>query len=617
LDFRLSPENTLPRIFSDGKIDWCFNPISSPEWLWRLNRHQWWNILGKAYACTGDERYAEAFVSQMLDWIDRNPPPGLKNEKSPTWRLMEAGMRMQISWLPSFALFYSSQSFTDSAKLVMLRSINDHARFLFMFKTNRNHLLRESNGLAYTSVYFREFKQANLWLKTALDRIEQELVKQVNLDGSHIEISTGYQWVVIDEFEKTHQLLKTNDLSLPKEDLAGWLEKMYAVLVYSIRPDGTFPEINDGFIRWDHTRLADAGELLGRDDFVHVGTGGEKGTVPAITSTSIPDAGWYIMRSDWTKEARYLLFDAGPYGGPHGHEDKLSIEVYAFGQPFIVDSGSYTYEKTDPFRAYFVGTQGHNSLIVDRKSQIRRWHKENMRPKAVPGKYATWISQSGFDYVSSNYQDGYSTYSLKKPAKPIIIDDVVHTRRVLFAKPDYWILIDEVQASRSHDYQLLFHTPPEILPTICDDRKVVLKSKKMAASLYLIPSNPDTAEVHCLKGSKNPIQGWYSVDHHNKTPSATIIFERNTKSTTVFAILIYPVPSHQARDDIRFDPIEVKGGKGIAFNVITPDGIDYFMFSSNNEIKEFASFHTKEMMAAIRINLQGKILSQFEFSNKS
>jgi hypothetical protein len=105
LDFRLSPENTPPRIFSNGKIDWCFNPISSPEWLWRLNRHQWWNILGKAFICTGDERYAEAFVAQMLDWVDKNPPPDIKNEKSPTWRLMEAGMRMQISWLPSFALF--------------------------------------------------------------------------------------------------------------------------------------------------------------------------------------------------------------------------------------------------------------------------------------------------------------------------------------------------------------------------------------------------------------------------------------------------------------------------------------------------------------------------------
>jgi len=384
-----------------------------------------------------------------------------------------------------------------------------------------------------------------------------------------------------------------------------------------IRPEGTFPEINDGFIRWDYTRLAGAGKMLGRDDFIHLGTSGEKGSPPDTTSTSIPDAGWYVMRSDWTKDARYLLFDAGPYGGPHGHEDKLSIEVFAFGQPFIVDSGSYTYEKTDPFRTYFVGSQGHNSLLVDGKSQIRRWRNKNMRPKVVAGKYGTWISRSGFDYVSSNYSDGYSTYSLKKPAKPIIIDDVVHTRRILFVKPDYWIIVDEVQAARSHDYQLLFHTPPEILPTTFENKKVVLTTKSKAASLYLIPSSPETVDVHYLKGSKNPIQGWYSVDHHRKTPSAAVIFEKKNNSATVFATLIYPVHSGQANDDVRFEPIEVTGGSGIAFNVITPYGHDYFMFSRDNSMKEFVSFQSKEVMAGIRKDRQGNILSQFEFSSKS
>ena len=76
------------------------------------------------------------------------------------------------------------------------------------------------------------------------------------------------------------------------------------------------------------------------------------------------------MRSDWTEDARWLIFDTGPYGGPHGHEDKLSFELFAYGAPFIVDPGSYTYNRSDPYREYFVGSQGHNTVLVDNKSQV-------------------------------------------------------------------------------------------------------------------------------------------------------------------------------------------------------------------------------------------------------
>ena len=225
----------------------------------------------------------------------------------------------------------------------MLRSLYDHARFLSLFKTSRNHLLRESNGLAFFSIYLPEFKEAKQWQKVALSRLDRELTKQINQDGSHIEVSTGYQWLVIDELEAAYDLLQSNNLTLPKEDLAASLEKMYNMLAYLVRPDNTFPEINDGFIRWQYTRLAKAGKKFGRNDFVFIGTDGIQGKEPRGTSMAFEDAGIYVMRSDWTSEARYLLFDAGPYGGPHGHEDKLSIELFAFGQPFIVDSCSYTY----------------------------------------------------------------------------------------------------------------------------------------------------------------------------------------------------------------------------------------------------------------------------------
>ncbi len=567
--------------------------------------------MGIAYLKSGDERYAKAFVHQLVDWITKNKPPKRREEKSSTWRLMEVALRLRVSWIPSFGLFYNSPVFTDEAKILMLRSIYDHARFLSYFKTTRNHLLRESNGLAHTSICFPEFKDAKRWLKIALTRFENEIKRQINQDGSHIEMSTGYQWLAVDEFETMHKLLKTNNLSLPNENLSMFLEKMYSMLAYLVRPDGTFPEINDGFIRWPCSRLAHAGKLFDRDDMIYIGTGGKKGSAPRKTSLGFNDAGLYVMRSNWTKDASYLIFDAGPYGGYHGHEDKLSIELYALGQPFIVDSGSYTYDREDPYRNYFVGSQGHNTILVDGLSQIRRWNRINMNPKPTRGRYATWVSRPEFDYVSSNYNDGYGRFSLNRPKDPIIISDVRHTRKILFVKPHYWILVDEIQATKNHDYQLLYHIFPDLDVRVQKNAKVLIGHHSNSPNLLLIPIDPTKVLVELLNGSENPIQGWHSLDHHHKTASTTVVYKQKNTSATVFATLLLPAAERQDLDEVKFERLEVIGGSGMAFLVETKFGKDHVLFSNNTQLKMFGAYHNKGRVACIRTDKKDDIVLEF------
>jgi hypothetical protein len=606
-----------PMLTPEGKIAWHLNPTSDREWLYALNRHGWWPVLGLAYAQTGDERYANTFVSQMLDWVAQKPPPARRDEKSPSWRLMEVGMRLRVSWIPCFGLFYNSEAFTYAAKLTMLRSIYDHARFLSLFKTNRNHLLRESNGLAYVGTYFPEFKEASHWRQLAFTRLDESLVEQVNRDGSHIEGSTGYQSLVIDEFQNTYELLQANNLSLPKEDLADWLERMVHVMAYVVRPDGTFPQVNDGSIYWESSQLAQAGEALGRDDFVFIGTGGKQGACPMHTSVAFQDAGLYVMRSDWRSDARYLLFDAGPYGGPHGHEDKLSIELSAFGQVFIADPGTYTYNKADPFRAYFVSSQAHNTVLVDGRSQVRRWRRENLSPTTAVGAYATWISHPDFDYVSASYGDGYGWFSFQRPQDAAIVADVTHTRRVLFVKPDYWVIVDELDASMPHDYQVLFHTVSDIVASIGADNRVVLGTPDTVpegATLQIIPVSPQDVEVSCLAGSEAPIQGWYSPSSRHKAPAYAVIYERRGSASTVMTTLLYPCAGGQAGDEVCIRPLAVTGSAGLGFVVSTDRGSDYLLFALDDGAKQFGPYQSRGVVAGVRTDKDGGPVAQFEWS---
>ena len=604
-----------PNLTHQGDINWFDNPAQNREWLFRLNRHQWWVVLGLAYSQTGDERFAVAFVSQMQDWIVKNPPPDTKDENNAAWRLMEVGLRMRVSWIFAFAMFSCSPNFTLDAKLIMLRCIYDHARFLALYTSKLNHLLRESNGLACVSIFFPEFSEAREWQTIALQRLENELKRQINPDGTHIELSTGYQCLVIDEFEKAYELLQIGNVKLENEDLGAWLEKMYQMLASIIRPDGTFPEINDGFNIYSNKKLARAGEIFQRDDFVFTGTNGVMGTEPKTTSVAFKNADLYVMRSDWNRSARYLFFDAGPYGGFHGHEDKLSIEVFAYGQSFIVDSGSYTYEKTDPYRNYFVGSQSHNTVMVDNMSQIRRVQKGHRNPQLTKGSSATWVSESHFDYAVGSYNDGYGVLDLSEPKKTKINKNVKHTRRIVFIKPDYWVIVDELHASKKHDYQWLFHTPPQINIHQGPNKQAILSTELNEACLCVIPVDHDAINMNCVKGEEDPIQGWFSKDHLQKMPSSTLVYEKKNATSFTHVTLLYPSDSKSTCDGVSIESLPLATDNSFALNISLPNGRDFLMFSDDYLQKTFGPYKSDGTFACVRTDGSGAILNTMRVSN--
>lgn len=534
LDNDLHPSGERPDLTGQGGIDWSSNPSGNREWLLMIHRHAWWPLWGAAYQLTGDERYARAFVSQMLDWIDKNPMPKYKSEDSASWRLMETGLRMRISWVPSFGCFYKSAAFTDAAKLKMLRAFYDHGQFLNKFYTNRNHLVRESNGLLSLALNFSEFRDSVQWIDSATTRLEQELQSQVNVDGSHLEMSVGYQWLTVIEFEITRALLREHGQESTVTKLDAVLRKMYEMLAAVVRPDGSFPQLNDGFMLWGADKLAEVAAQRGWDDIAYAATAGESGVQPNFCSRTFPNAGLHIMRSDWTTDARYLVADTGPYGGPHGHEDKLSFELFAYGARFIVDPGSYTYSKDDPFRNYFVGSEGHNTVLVDGGSQVRRWNPDYMTPAVADVIHGSWRTNKEIDVASGHYDEGYAPFSMTRPKNAVTSREVTHLRDFIFVKPDYWVLADHLISSGQHDYTFLFHLAPDAVVEEVADMSAIICSPDTGARLVI----KALSDRH-LDGEV--IEGWYSKDHHKKCESPVLSFTTSGNGPTLVAWVLYPL----------------------------------------------------------------------------
>jgi hypothetical protein len=319
------------------------------------------------------------------------------------------------------------------------------------------------------------------------------------------------------------------------------------------------------------------------------------------------------MRSGWTSKAHYLLFDAGPYGGNHGHEDKLSIEICAHGIPCIVDSGSYTYDKNDPYRNYFVGSEGHNTVLVDQASQIRRWNREHMKLRPVAGDYATWLTAPNFDYVAAKYEDGYSQFRLVPPKDPRIIDDVTHTRRILFVKPDYWIVVDDLIATRPHEYQLIFHASPDIQVKINEYKRVCFESSTGLPLLYLLPVVPNSLELTLVAGSENPIQGWYSDGPYQKRPAQAVIYELKNHTSARMITIVCPSSAADGNGgEIEVSSLEVSRNEETALKLTHRKGSDYVLLSGERGAKSFGPYETTGIVAGVRTKPNGDVWDRFE-----
>ncbi|UCH36504.1 MAG: alginate lyase family protein [Armatimonadota bacterium] len=550
----------------EGEVDWTLNPINYNEWPWQLNRHPFWRTLGQAYWDTGDERYAREFTAQMTHWVRSQPVPveGFRNREA-AWRTIETGIRLAGSWMDSFHYFLSSPSFTDDAVVTMLKSVVEQARHLVAHPTSGNWLAMECNGLFHVGVMFPEFTEADSWRRTAVERAYAELDRQVYPDGAQIELSTGYHQVTLRNFKGMIDLAGLSDTALPA-DFTAKLEKMYHYNAYAAMPNGCLPALNDAGVTDVRYALLDALRYFPhRRDFEYIATGGAGGEAPAHLSYRFPYAGHLVMRSGWEPDARYLLFDAGPFGYGHQHEDKLTFVLYAHGRRHIVDAGNYPYDSSQ-WRRYVLSTRAHNTVMVDGLEQNRRgapnrWHYVVSEP--LPQR---WVSEDDFDYAAATYDEGYG------PGKTT---PASHRRHVFFVKPDYWLIVDELQSrdEKPHRYDAIFHVDTDELQ-VGDAPLLTLTRNQEGPNLALWAVGSRDVSLDVVSGQEQPeVQGWIPSGGYDVRPIPTPILGTEGDGAVWAAYLLYPLAAGQELPVQRFAAPTASGrGEAFAVEVSFTDG---------------------------------------------
>lgn len=557
-----------------AEIDWLRDPSSGVRWpldyhgdvqlvrgdgsdvrvLWELNRLGHLLTLGRAYALTLDEGFAEEFFAQVESWRAQNPV-GF----GPNWACaMEVSLRA-MSLLAAFQLFRRARAFDERRLAALLALFDAHGRHVrrnleYSFIATGNHYLSDIVGLLWLGVCLPELGEAGAWREFGLRELLREMDKQILADGADCEASTGYHCFVTELFLYSFILCRANGVEIKERywtKLRSMLEYVRAIL----RPDGRAPLVGDadgGRVLPLTRRAADEGAyLLGvgaalfreprfkiearapEEVFRLLGDEGvwtyaelETAGPQAATSEVFERAGTCVLREG----DLYLLLSASGAGlagrGAHGHNDALSIEVSACGVSFIADPGSYVYTSDPQARHLFRSTAYHSTVEVDATEQ----NEINVGTPFLIGDEArpriiAFGTRDERDFAVAEHH-GYERLTMTGP--------VTHRRAVLFDKRErYWLVEDAFAGSGAHVFTFRFHAAPGRETRVRDGSTIEIRDGAEGARLLV--ASLDSIEGAALE------RRWASREYGSREATLSARWTLSARAPLTVRWLLVPV----------------------------------------------------------------------------
>ena len=537
--------------------------VGDSKVVWELNRHQWLVSLAEAYRMTRDERYAEGFSAYLEQWLASNPAGRGINWASS----LELAFRL-VAWCWALVLFRRSASLRPEMFVRMECSIEEQARqvekYLSYYFSPNTHLTGEALGLLYVGTLFPGLSRAREWRERGARILADEIPRQVMSDGVYFEQSTCYQRYTAEI--ALHYLILCARTGVPVP--SALRERVQAMLDFLLAvgsPRGEAPPIGDADGGWllpfvprgaGDLRgvFGVAAALFGRPDYAWAADGdvpealwllGPPGLAafdavrPAPPEGSpsrlFAEGGYAVMRNGWKAQDHQLIFDVGslgcPISGGHGHADLLSVQCSVFGEGAIVDGGVGTYADEE-WRSFFRSTAAHSTVMVDGLSQAVpsgpfTWQQ---RPCA---RLRRWVSTEAFDFADADH-GAYGRLS----------DPVRHRRRVLFIKPRYWVIVDDLEGRAPHRFELRFQFGPRDVRL---ERDSWARAAAGGGALLLRPFSVVPLEARLRSGSNEPREGWISPDYGRHVPAPVVAYSATAPLPVRVVTLLLPSADPAAR----------------------------------------------------------------------
>ena len=542
-------------------IEWYRVPegVYWPLFDHELGRHTFVTTLVDAYRNTGDERYAEHLVTLLLEFIRDCPVEdgrrmpridnadglaartigveGLNTTGDPAimWSQMVAMRRVQ-RWPGVFQYCIHSPAVTPDALVAILTSMIEHQRFLcdaIPFSGLGNHGTRTPTTVLELAAKLPELAEREAWIDRALvglleryDYYSPEHPKGfIYPDGASVEICPDVVSGDYTTLLAAMDWLRTAGRTVPPP-LTEIRERMAEYLAYTTWPSA---------LERRRKRPRHVPQIPGRGDLDFLESGGGEGTVPTHASYPMRSgdpcyAGTYFLRSGWSPEAVVLRVRFGPIQYKYsqfGLGDVGDVGVWAYGMHLIPHL--YNHPRVGPFAFYgdrsFQGDgRSENTISIDgvgqnRANRVRRADQPLENP---------WITTPVFDYVRGSYR-----FDPKQV-------EATHTRAVLFLKPDYFVIIDRVDADQQgHAYRMKYQLHDELSAEVAGT--VVTGEKDGQPLVVVAPSRKDLA-LSVVQGQTEPYyEGWHLRSADEGIAAPALLYEWKEDGSTAVETVIRPV----------------------------------------------------------------------------
>ncbi len=224
----------------------------------------------------------------------------------------------------------------------------------------------------------------------------------------------------------------------------------------------------DPLARWFYNQFPHSAAI----DFIFFNdtiTGRSPAELKLPTSRVFRDKGNAVFRTGWEKDDWVFLFRAGANFN-HNHADQGSFLLTAFGEALITESG-WSHYYNDPYYAtYFTQAVGHNTVLID-GNPISQSLPDTPQFAALDSfpRITDSVTSEFYDAVGS---DLASVYHGKLSR---------YLRRIVFVKPHYFVIFDDLAMKEPARFDSLLHLPDRSRVTTAVDRALYTGDKAALA----------------------------------------------------------------------------------------------------------------------------------------
>jgi asparagine synthase (glutamine-hydrolysing) len=498
--------------------------------------------LARAYAISGDERFASAFWNAIEDWAGYSPPMS-----GPLWICGQESSLRILAWTFALYAFLHSPATTPQRVGLLLSMIAAHAwrtiQTVGYARSQRsNHLFSEAVGLWTAGTLYPELTDASAWQKQGARLLREAVLDQITREGVSLQDSFNYQRMVLHLLLWTVRLAEIHKIQLDPEIRMRTVAAFEFIRNFVDPKSGRAPNhgSNDGSHilplaacdYGDFRPLLRLGScVLDRPVALQPGPWEEaalwfcgKSTKsaerePAYTVTSA--AGYHRVGN----ENSWALVRAGRYARRPFQADQLHVDLWYHGLNLARDAGTYLYNGEPPWNNGLAGTAVHNTVMVDRQDQMRR---------AGRFLWLDWAQASGRSFSSSpSKTSAGSRDCFEGEHNGYRRLGVTHRRTVQCVGEDAWVIVDDLLGAGEHELRLHWLLPD--LPfevSAASPFCAVLSAEKVRFRWNVFSNSAGRASV--VRGGKSltgdtlggdqELLGWESPTYGERCPAISLLY---------------------------------------------------------------------------------------------